>query len=139
VKLATAQRIVVASPDYLQRRGVPSGVAALAQHDCLGGPADEAREVWTFRRGDKREEAQVKIGIRTGSGAGVIACAAAGLGIAVASTWMCEQEVQDGRLVRILDDYALDPINAYVVFSSGRRPSRKARAFSEYLLAALKT
>jgi hypothetical protein len=33
--------------------------------------------------------------------------------------------------------YALEPIDAYIVFSSGQRPSRKARAFSEYLSAIL--
>jgi DNA-binding transcriptional LysR family regulator len=75
--------------------------------------------------------------VRTGSGVGVIACAVAGLGIAIGSTWMCGQELRDGRLVRILEDYALEPIDAYVVFASGRQPSRKARAFSDYLSAAL--
>jgi DNA-binding transcriptional LysR family regulator len=136
-KLASAARIVVASPDYLQRRGVPAGIAELSRHDGLGGPADADREVWTFQRGGKREEVAVDVRVRTGSGVGVIACAVAGLGIAIASTWMCGKELQDGRLVRILDEYALEPIDAYVVFSSGRRPSRKARAFSDYLSAAL--
>jgi DNA-binding transcriptional LysR family regulator len=136
-KLASTARIVVASPKYLKKRGVPTLVAQLGDHDCLGGPADAAREVWTFRRGGKPEDVSVDVRIRTGSGAGVTACAVAGLGIAVASTWMCSQELEDGRLVRILADYTLQPIDAYVVFSSGRQPSRKARAFSDYLLAVL--
>jgi DNA-binding transcriptional LysR family regulator len=136
-KLASAARIIVASPEYLQRRGVPAEIGELGGHDCLGGPADATREVWTFRRGGKREDVSVDVRVRTGSGAGVVACAVAGLGIAMASTWMCGQELEDGRLVRILDDYALEPIDAYVVFSSGRQPSRKARAFSDYLSAVL--
>jgi DNA-binding transcriptional LysR family regulator len=136
-KLASAARIVVASPEYLRRRGVPAGLDELTNHDCLGGPPDAAREVWEFRRGDKLEDVSIEPRIRTGSGSGVVACAVAGLGIAVASTWMCGQELDDGRLVRILADYALEPIDAYVVFSSGKRPSRKARAFSDYLSAAL--
>ena len=136
-KLASTARIVVASPDYLRRRGVPAKVAELVQHDCLGGPADADRDVWSFRRGGKPEEVSVDVRVRTGSGVGVIACAVAGLGIAIASTWMCEHELRDGRLARILEDYALEPIDAYVVFTSGRQPSRKARAFSDYLSAAL--
>ena len=138
-KLASAARIVVASPEYLRRRGVPAKIAELGDHDCLGGPADAAREVWTFRRGGKREDMSIDVRVRTGSGAGVVACAVAGLGIAMASTWMCGQELEDGQLVRILADYALEPIDAYVVFSSGRQPSRKARAFSDYLSAVLNT
>lgn len=136
-KLASAARIVVASPDYLRRRGVPTAPDELADHDCLGGPVDTAREVWAFRRGDKRELVSIDARVRTSSGPGVVACAVAGLGIAVASTWMCGQELEDGQLVRILDDYALEPIDAYIVFSSGKRPSRKARAFSDFLSTAL--
>lgn len=137
-KLASAERLVVASPDYLRRRGVPTDVAELAAHDCLGGPGDADRAVWTFRRGGKSETVALNVRVRTGSGAGVAACAAAGLGIAIASTWMCGDELRDGRLTPILRDYALDPVDAYVVYSSAQRPSRKARAFSEYLAAALR-
>lgn len=136
-KLATTDRIVVASPAYLKRRGLPAEAAELVDHDCLGGPVDASREIWAFRRGDKQENISIDVKVRTGSGSGLVACAVAGLGIAVASTWMCAEELEDRRLVRILADYALEPIDAYVVFSSGRQPSRKARAFSDYLSATL--
>jgi DNA-binding transcriptional LysR family regulator len=136
-KLASAARVVVASPEYLRRRGVPAAAADLANHDCLGGPGDSDHAVWTFQRGGKPEIASIDLRVRTGSGAGVAACAVAGLGIAVVSVWMCEQELNDGRLVRVLRDSTLAPVDAYVVFSSGPRPSRKARAFSDYLSAAL--
>jgi DNA-binding transcriptional LysR family regulator len=136
-KLATTDRIVVASPAYLRRRSVPADLDDLGEHDCLGGPIDAAREVWSFRRGERREDVAIDVRVRTSSGSGVIACAVAGLGIAVASTWMCAEELEDGRLVQILADFTLEPIDAYVVFSSGRQPSRKARAFSDYLSATL--
>jgi DNA-binding transcriptional LysR family regulator len=135
-KLASAARIVVASPDYLRRRGVPVEVAELADHDCLGGPGDGDRQLWTFTRNGKPETIGVESRVRTGSGAGVVACAVAGLGVATASTWMCGEELRDGRLTRILSDCALEPVYAYIVFPAGRRPSRKARAFAESLSAA---
>lgn len=136
-KLASAARLVVAAPDYLRRRGVPLEIADLADHDCLGGPADVDREAWTFHQSGKTQTISVDVRIRTGSAAGVIACAVAGLGIAVASQWMCDEELRDGRLARLLPEASLDPIGAYVVFPSGRRPSSRARAFSDYLSTAL--
>jgi DNA-binding transcriptional LysR family regulator len=136
-KLASTDRLIVASPGYLKRRGAPLEVAHLARHDCLGGPADTDPEVWTFRREGKAEAISVDIRVRTGSAAGVVACAVAGLGIALASRWMCAEELADGRLEPVLPGSLLEPIQAYVVFPSGRRPSRKARAFSDYLSAAL--
>jgi DNA-binding transcriptional LysR family regulator len=136
-KLASSERLVVAAPEYLARRGVPTSLAELAAHDCIGGPGDADRTVWTFRRAGKPESASIEVRLRTRSGAGVAACAAAGLGIALASRWMCGDELRDGRLRQILPDCALDPVDAYVVFSSAQRPSRKARAFSDYLARAL--
>ena len=44
-----------------------------------------------------------------------------------------------GEVVEILADYALDPVQAYVIFPAGRRPSQRARAFSDYLEQALAT
>src|SRR5580698_7580027 len=75
--------------------------------------------------------------VRSRSATGVVACAVAGLGVATASTWMCADALASGEAVEILTDYALDPVQAYVVFPAGRRPSQRARAFSDYLEQAL--
>jgi DNA-binding transcriptional LysR family regulator len=53
--------------------------------------------------------------------------------VAIGSIWMCAEALASGAVVEILTDYALDPVQAYVVFPAGRRPSQKARAFSDYL------
>jgi hypothetical protein len=50
---------------------------------------------------------------------------------------MCAEALASGAVVEILTDYALDPVQAYVVFPAGRRPSQRARAFSDYLEHAL--
>jgi LysR family transcriptional regulator for bpeEF and oprC len=55
----------------------------------------------------------------------------------MASIWMCGEELASGALVEVLTGYRLDPVAAYVIFPTGRRPSQKARAFSEYLQRAL--
>jgi DNA-binding transcriptional LysR family regulator len=75
--------------------------------------------------------------VRARSAAGVVACASLGLGVAVASIWMCAEELASGVLAEVLADHALDPMVAFVVFPAGRRPSRKARVFADYLEQAL--
>jgi hypothetical protein len=57
-----------------------------------------------------------------------------GLGVGVASIWMCAEELASGALTEVLTDYALDPIVAFVVFPAGRRPHRK-RASSQTILS----
>jgi DNA-binding transcriptional LysR family regulator len=52
---------------------------------------------------------------------------------------MCTSELASGQLVEVLADYRLDPATAIVVFPTGRRPTQKARALSDYLEQALAT
>ncbi len=136
-KLASARRLFVASPSYLARRAAPQSLADLARHDLISGPADSEDQNWIARRAAATEVVSAKARVRTRSGAGVVACATAGLGIAMASIWMCSEELASGALVEVLTGYRLDPVAAYVIFPTGRRPSQKARAFSEYLQRAL--
>ena len=37
-----------------------------------------------------------------------------GLGVAVASVWMCAEELASGALVEVLTEYTLDPVTAFV-------------------------
>ena len=136
-KLASARRLFVAAPSYLAGRQAPARLADLAHHDLISGPADLGEQSWIARLGAATEAQSVSPRIRTGSGAGVVACARAGLGVAISSTWMCGEELASGALVELLAEYRLDPMAAFVVFPAGRRPSQKARAFSDYLERAV--
>ena len=101
--------------------------------NVISGPADTGDETWVARRNGRIERQTLSPRVRARSATGVVACAVAGLGVATASIWMCADVLASGEVVEILADYALDPIQAYVVFPAGRRPSQRARAFSDYL------
>ena len=138
-KLESARRLFIAAPSYLARRGAPSSLADLARHDLISGPIGAGEETWAARRDGRIERQALDPRIRTRSATGVVACAAAGLGIASASAWMSAAALAAGEVVEILAEYALDPVQAYVIFPAGRRPSQRARAFSDYLEQALAT
>jgi DNA-binding transcriptional LysR family regulator len=136
-KLESSRRLFVAAPSYLARRGAPVSLADLAGHEVISGPADTGDEIWTARRNGRIERQTLSPRIRSRSATGVVACAVAGLGVATASIWMCADALASGEVVELLSDYALDPVTAYVVFPAGRKPSQRARAFSDYLEQAL--
>src|SRR5580700_2283311 len=137
-KLESARRLFVAAPSYLARRGAPRSLADLAQQDVIGGgPAAPGERSWAARRDGRTEVAPVEPRVYARSAAGVVACASAGLGVGVASIWMCAEELASGALTEVLTDYALDPIVAFVVVPAGRRPSQKARVFANYLEQAV--
>ena len=136
-KLELARRVFIAAPSYLARRGSPMSLADLTRHDLISGPSDTGDETWVARRNGRIERQTLSPRVRSRSATGVVACAVAGLGVATGSIWMCAEALGSGEVVEILTDHALDPVQAYVVFPAGRRPSQRARAFSDYLEQAL--
>ncbi len=136
-KLESTRRLFFASPSYLAGRGAPVSLADLAGHDVISGPADAGGETWIGSRNGRIERQTLSPRVRSRSASGVVACAVAGLGVAIGSSWMCADALASGAAVEVLSDYALDPVAAYVVFPAGRKPSQRARAFSDYLEQAL--
>ena len=137
-KLETLERLLVATPAYLQARGTPKTPTDLASHDCIFGPGNFGRDSWSFTRNGTEISVDVRGRIHTNSGPGAFASVMAGLGIAMASTVMCGPEVKAGLLVPLLRDYKLDPVEVHAVFPGGPRPSAKVRALVDYLAQALK-
>jgi DNA-binding transcriptional LysR family regulator len=132
-RLAKAPRFVVAAPDYLAAHGTPQTPADLAQHECIVGPGLSGRRGWSFTRVGAAASVTVEGRVRVASAEGVVACIKAGLGIAAVSQWMCRAELETGQFVPILADYHLESVEVHAVYPSGRRPSLKVRAFSDYL------
>ncbi|MFZ1426909.1 MAG: LysR family transcriptional regulator, partial [Geminicoccaceae bacterium] len=138
-RLASAPRLAVAAPAYLAERGIPMTPPDLSRHDCIVGPGLSGRGGWSFRKEGTVTSVEVEGPVQVASAEGVIACAKAGLGIAVASHWMCRAELDAGELVTVLADHQLDSVDVHSVYPSGRRQSHKVRAFSDYLAATLAT
>src|SRR6201997_3345843 len=138
-KLATLTRMLVASPAYLASRGTPKTPADLASHDCIFGPGNFGRASWSFRRGDGEISVDIRGRIHTDSGPGMLASALAGLGIAMMSSVMARDELEEGHLVPLLRGYKVPSIDVHAVFPGGPRPSAKVRALVDYLAQELRS
>src|SRR5262249_34030186 len=133
--LASAPRLVIASPAYLARRGIPETLADLSTHDCIVGPGVTGRSGWSFLCSVAFGSVSVEGRVQVDSAEGVMACVRAGLGIAVASRWMCRAELERGEVRAILSDFPLAPVDLHAVYPAGPRPPPKVRAFADYLAA----
>jgi DNA-binding transcriptional LysR family regulator len=135
--LASAPRLAIAAPSYLARRGTPETLADLSQHDCIVGPGLSGRSGWSFTQAGAVTSVIVEGRVQVASAEGVVACVAAGLGVAVVSRWMCRTELERGVVRQILPGYALDSVDVHALYPAGLRHSPKVRAFSDYLAAGL--
>ncbi len=139
-RLASAPRWPVAAPAYLASRGEPLTPRDLAAHDCILGPLGSAPDDWVFQDPSGAAiSVAVQGRVRMDSAAGVIAGLEAGLGIGIASLWMCRAQLAAGSLVPLLAGYPLRPAELYAIFPAGHRASSKARAFADHLQTALAT
>ncbi len=138
-KLVSLNRVLVAAPAYLNKRGTPQTPADLKSHDCIFGPGGFGHATWVFKKGDSIISVDVTGRIHTNSGPGVIASVVGGLGVAMAPAPATTAELKAKTLMPLLHDYTLEPTDVHAVFPGGPRPSAKVRAFVDFLASELRT
>ena len=134
------ERWCCAAPAYLSARAAPSAPAHLSAHDCIiisreaaaDGLARRAR--WTFERGEDVEHVEVRGRLRLSSMIMAQAAVLAGAGIAAIPSFICAEDVQKGRLVRVLSDWVVDRRDIRVVYPSNRYLSPRVRLFVDALV-----
>lgn len=118
---------IVAAPSYLERRGMPTHPAQLAEHDCIAYAYVATPDLWRFR-GPNGEEAAVRLKgpLRTNNGEAMLPALCAGLGIARLPGFIVDEEIAKGRLVTILEDWAgHEPVALHLLTPpGGPRPAR---------------
>ncbi|WLS80790.1 LysR substrate-binding domain-containing protein [Erwinia pyri] len=134
-QIASVARMLVASPAYLARRGVPETPEELMFHEMLlHQQSFPEKSILKLMKAGIEHVVTLRGRIKIDAAPGILAAAAAGLGIANVTTIMSAPERQDGSLVQILPDYELEPLKAFALFPSGPKPSAKVRALTTYLI-----
>lgn len=129
-KLAPDNRIVCASPEYLDKFGEPSSPNELRNHQCINLVGLES---WVFDTADGHQSVKTSGNFRTDHGEAVRDACAGGLGIAVSALWSVYQHLERGELVQILGDYPLISNTAiWAVYPSSRLLPPKVRAFIDF-------
>jgi DNA-binding transcriptional LysR family regulator len=131
-KLTRAGQLVVASPAYLARRGIPKTPADLAEHDAIVYDQNSGGEEWCFRNGTSEMSVRTQRRLTVSAGEGVRAAVIAGQGFAISTRWTFAPELESGEVISILDDWTLPPIDFWVIYPSGRLTSTKARTFVKW-------
>ncbi|WP_010187464.1 LysR family transcriptional regulator [Sphingomonas sp. PAMC 26605] len=128
-KLATCDRLVVASPTYLARMGTPSTPADLLEHTALVYTQGLIAEEWRFQGANGETSVRIPTRLSFSAAEGVREAVIAGLGLAISSRWVMQPELASGSVVPVLTDWKLPTADLWALFPSGRLPTAKARAF----------
>lgn len=136
-RVGEVRRLLVASPDYLARRGTPAKPAELAAHDTIFSTST-ASELLEWRFGSRG-----RMGVRLSPRLLVndvdarLAAARAGQGIARVLSYQVSEDLAAGRLVRLLRAYEPPPLPVQLVAASRIHMSPKIRAFLDLAVGQL--
>lgn len=128
VRLTSVRRIVVASPDYLARRGTPQTPEEVAERDVIAFENEAIPQEWRFAAG---RSVRFRPRLWLDSADAVLAAAASGTGICRVLDYQAADWIARGKLVEMLQPFAPEPVPVSLVFEARRRDEVNLRAFIE--------
>lgn len=133
-KLITPIRhVICASPDYLDKFGKPKTPAELQNHAFLQyGLLNDTKIQIEDKKGNNHTLA-IHSKITANNGDFLKLMAMQGHGISYLPTFMTYQELADGKLVSVLNEYQLPAMNAYAVYPRNRFLPERCRRFIDFL------
>jgi DNA-binding transcriptional LysR family regulator len=137
-RLAETRRLLAASPDYLARRGVPTNPGDLANHDLLLYTLADNWNHLTFRKNGEAVTISVAGLLNSNDGQIIRKAALDGLGILAQPTYIINEDLQSGRLVRIMDDWDLPRLTMNIAYPTRHHLPAKTRLFIDYLVKEFK-
>lgn len=131
-------RTIVASPDYLARRGTPQVPEDLHDHNCLNFNFRRTEPVWPFRREGRDYALTVQGNIEANNGETLAQLAIAGVGITRVGNFSVADDLAAGRLVPVLEAFNPGDVEQiHAVFVGGANMPARVRVFVDFLVSRL--
>ncbi|NMP25587.1 LysR family transcriptional regulator [Rahnella sp. SAP-1] len=137
-KLCAIRVIIVASPDYLEQRGVPETWQQLSRHDCIVDTNFRDAFRWPFLDASQHIQ-ELPIGARLKfSNADVcLQAACAGLGITRVPTFVAGDRLRSQQVIPLLTQYEVPPLGLFALYPPAKHLARKSRTLIDFLVEAL--
>lgn len=129
------RQVAVATPEYLERHGIPQHPRELSGHRCIGWrpSPDRVPYRWEFERDGRAFDVAVDPQISTNDMLLMIRTSLAGGGITFGMEETFLPYIQRGELVTVLDDWLPPFTGFYLYFPSRRSVTPKLRALIDHV------
>src|ERR1700722_8570674 len=128
-QVGSVRRVVVASPEYLARRGVPLTPPDLTAHDTIFGMARSSAREWRFGPSARGPIVRLSPRLLVDDVEAQLQAAQAGRGIARQLSYQVTEQLAAGSLIRLLQDFEPEPLPVQLVTLSRGHMAPKIRAF----------
>ncbi len=130
--------VLVASPDYIARRGEPAVPEDLTCHDCIAFEGLQTRRVWRVGAEALVRSVTIRPRYSVNTADAVVEAATAGLGVARVMSYQTASGVAAGQLVPVLAQQGYEPLPVHLVHRRQRSQPLKLRAFLDFVAPRLK-
>ena len=132
-QLAPIRLVVCGASDYLDKRGVPRTPHDLKDHECLRYTLSSYSDRWRFKDGENAIDVPVSGKFSASNGDAIRLAAMAGRGLALQPTFIVGDDIREGRLQLVLEDFEVEPMGLYAVYAHRKYLSGKVRTFVDFL------
>ena len=131
--LFTVQFVLVASPAYLRRHGVPQTPQDAAAHQAVLPSYADISEM-PYSTDDGSDTLQLASPLQSNSTLMLHQLLLAGGGIGYLPLWLIEDDLAAGRLVRLLPAYRFSSVTLHAAYPERRHLSAKVRSMIDFLV-----
>ncbi len=132
-EIATAKRVLCASPEYVRNFGVPTVPTELKQHRCLQYGYSGSGSQWRLTGPNGAQSYAIDCAMWSNNGEILRDAAINHQGIALLPTFIVGEALQLGRLQTILSDFSAPEIVLSALYPRHRFLSTKVRLFADLL------
>lgn len=134
--LGSCRRIIVGSPDYFDRYGIPERPLDLEHHVVLlyRYPSTGKIQPWPFPDGTPMAEIKLRAAAVSNMSPSLLTMACDGAGIACLLDHEVEDRLRDGSLRSVLDGDAPPSVTYRILWPPSRQHSPKVRAFVDCMM-----
>lgn len=127
-----------ASPDYLQRFGVPDSLEALANHRMIGFRSSVAGSLMPleFLVDGQPRSITLPTTLTVSSGDSMVTAARLGLGIIQVPRYHLQHDLARGSLIPLLEQYPPTPMPVSLLYPRNRQLSPRVRVFIDWFSQA---
>ncbi len=134
-RLSPSVMVLVCKPDHAAVREV-SEPQDLTHYACVVDTNMHQPQRWVFSRGEQTEDVRITGRLWVNSADASRQAALAGYGVALTPLFVIEEDLDAGRLVRLLPDWDPQPRDIWAVFPQNRMLAARVRLFIDHLASS---
>lgn len=133
-KLAPIHQVLCASPEYIERHGLPGKPEELTGHNCVLFSLSSDANKWTLIDADGSQSVLVSGSYQVNNSEALLEALRAGVGIGRLPTFVAGPDLKTGRLVKLFESWRIPDFAMYAVFPEREYLPAKVRVFLDFAI-----